>query len=188
MRDLAYLRLLAREYPNVQAASSEIINLMAIRGLPKGTEYFFSDLHGEYEAFVHLLRSASGIIREKISETFGYVISDEERSPWRTLIYYPERGLRAAKRKTGLQRNWQRITIYRLVCICKEVSSKYTRSKVRKKMPPAFAYVIDELIHVDYSDENKKVYYDEIIRSIIDSEMGAEFIEALMQPDPEPDH
>lgn len=78
MRDLAYLRLLAREYPNVQAASSEIINLMAIRGLPKGTEYFFSDLHGEYEAFVHLLRSASGIIREKISETFGYVISDED--------------------------------------------------------------------------------------------------------------
>ena len=78
MRDLAYLRLLAREYPNVQAASSEIINLMAIRGLPKGTEYFFSDLHGEYEAFVHLLRSASGIIREKISETFGYVITDED--------------------------------------------------------------------------------------------------------------
>ena len=99
MRDLAYLRLLAREYPNVQAASSEIINLMAIRGLPKGTEYFFSDLHGEYEAFVHLLRSASGIIREKISETFGYVISDEDEIALANLIYYPERGLRAAKRE-----------------------------------------------------------------------------------------
>ena len=179
MRDLAYLRLLAREYPNVQAASSEIINLMAIRGLPKGTEYFFSDLHGEYEAFVHLLRSASGIIREKISETFGYVISDEDEIALANLIYYPERGLRAAKRENRFTEDWQRITIYRLVCICKEVSSKYTRSKVRKKMPPAFAYVIDELIHVDYSDENKKVYYDEIIRSIIDSEMGAEFIKAL---------
>ena len=179
MRDLAYLRLLAREYPNVQAASSEIINLMAIRGLPKGTEYFFSDLHGEYEAFVHLLRSASGIIREKISETFGYVISDEDEIALANLIYYPERGLRAAKRENRFTEDWQRITIYRLVCICKEVSSKYTRSKVRKKMPPAFAYIIDELIHVDYSDENKKVYYDEIIRSIIDSEMGAEFIEAL---------
>ena len=151
MRDLAYLRLLAREYPNVQAASSEIINLMAIRGLPKGTEYFFSDLHGEYEAFVHLLRSASGIIREKISETFGYVISDEDEIALANLIYYPERGLRAAKRENRFTEDWQRITIYRLVCICKEVSSKYTRSKVRKKMPPAFAYVIDELIHVDYS-------------------------------------
>lgn len=104
MRDLAYLRLLAREYPNVQAASSEIINLMAIRGLPKGTEYFFSDLHGEYEAFVHLLRSASGIIREKISETFGYVISDEDEIALANLIYYPERGLRAAKRENRFHR------------------------------------------------------------------------------------
>ena len=104
MRDLAYLRLLAREYPNVQAASSEIINPMAIRGLPKGTEYFFSDLHGEYEAFVHLLRSASGIIREKISETFGYVISDEDEIALANLIYYPERGCGRRSGKTGLQR------------------------------------------------------------------------------------
>ena len=93
MRDLDYLKLLAKEYPTVKAASSEIINLMAIRGLPKGTEYFFSDLHGEYEAFIHLLRSASGIIREKISETFGYVISDEEEIALANLIYYPERHL-----------------------------------------------------------------------------------------------
>ena len=100
MRDLAYLRLLAREYPNVQAASSEIINLMAIRGLPKGTEYFFSDLHGEYEAFVHLLRSASGIIREKISETFGYVISDEDEIALATR----SGGCGRRSGKTGLQR------------------------------------------------------------------------------------
>lgn len=181
MKDLAYLRLLAKEYPSVKAASSEIINLMAIQGLPKGTEYFFSDLHGEYEAFVHLLKSASGIIREKISETFGYVISDEEEIALANLIYYPERALREVKKAKKFTSDWQRITIYRLVRICKEVSSKYTRSKVRKKMPPAFAYIIDELLHVDYNDENKKVYYDEIIHSIIDIEMGAEFIVALCE-------
>lgn len=179
MRDLAYLKLLAKEYPTVKAASSEIINLMAIRGLPKGTEYFFSDLHGEYEAFVHLLRSASGIIREKISETFGYVISDEEEIALANLIYYPERNLMVARKEGRLNEDWQKVMIYRLVRICKEVSSKYTRSKVRKKMPPDFAYIIDELLHVDYSDENKKIYYDEIIHSIIDIGMGTEFIKAL---------
>ena len=142
MRDLDYLKLLAKEYPTVKAASSEIINLMAIRGLPKGTEYFFSDLHGEYEAFIHLLRSASGIIREKISETFGYVISDEEEIALANLIYYPERNIRRIQKEGKFTEDWQRITIYRLVRICKEVSSKFTRSKVRKKMPPAFAYII----------------------------------------------
>ena len=179
MRDLDYLKLLAKEYPTVKAASSEIINLMAIRGLPKGTEYFFSDLHGEYEAFIHLLRSASGIIREKISETFGYVISDEEEIALANLIYYPERNIRRIQKEGKFTEDWQRITIYRLVRICKEVSSKFTRSKVRKKMPPAFAYIIDELLHVDYNDDNKKVYYDEIIHSIIDIEMGDQFIMAL---------
>ena len=179
MRDLAYLKLLAREYPTVKAASSEIINLMAIRGLPKGTEYFFSDLHGEYEAFIHLLRSASGIIREKISETFGYVISDEEEIALANLIYYPEKNLMLARKEGKLNEDWQKVMIYRLVRICKEASSKYTRSKVRKKMPPDFAYIIDELLHVDYNDENKKVYYDEIIHSIIEIGMGTEFIKAL---------
>ena len=179
MRDLDYLKLLAKEYPTVKAASSEIINLMAIRGLPKGTEYFFSDLHGEYEAFIHLLRSASGIIREKISETFGYVISDDEEIALANLIYYPERNIRRIQKEGKYTEDWQRITIYRLVRICKEVSSKFTRSKVRKKMPPAFAYIIDELLHVDYNDDNKKVYYDEIIHSIIDIGMGDEFIKAL---------
>lgn len=124
-----------KEYPTVKAASSEIINLMAIRGLPKGTEYFFSDLHGEYEAFIHLLRSASGIIREKISETFGYVISDEEEIALANLIYYPERNIRRIQKEGKFTEDWQRITIYRLVRICKEVSSKFTRSKVRKNAP-----------------------------------------------------
>ena len=179
LRNLPLLKLLAKEYPTVKAASSEIINLMAIRGLPKGTEYFFSDLHGEFEAFIHLLRSASGIIREKISETFGYVISDEEEIALANLIYYPERNIRKIQKAGKFTEDWQRITIYRLVRICKEVSSKFTRSKVRKKMPPAFAYIIDELLHVDYNDDNKKVYYDEIIHSIIDIEMGDQFIMAL---------
>lgn len=179
MRDLAYLKLMSREYPTVEAASSEIVNLMAICGLPKGTEYFFSDLHGEYEAFIHLLRSSSGIIREKIKETFGHIVSEEDEIQLANLIYYPDRQIAKLKQEQRYTEDWQRIALYRLVQICKEVSSKYSRSKVRKKMPPEFAYAIDELLHVDYNDDNKKVYYSEIIRSIIDIEMADSFIIAL---------
>lgn len=179
MRDLAYLKLMAREYPTIKAASSEIINLMAICGLPKGTEYFFSDLHGEYEAFIHLLRSSSGIIREKIKETFGHIVSKEDERELAGLIYYPDRMIGQLKHSQNYTEDWQRTAIFRLVQICKEVSSKYTRSKVRKKMPPAFAYIIDELLHVDYNDDNKRVYYNEIIRSIIDINMAESFITAL---------
>ena len=179
MRDLDYLKLLAKEFPTIKAASSEIINLKAICGLPKGTEYFFSDLHGEYEAFIHLLRSASGIIRDKINETFDYLISEEEELALANLIYYPEKGVRAVQKEGRFTEDWQKIMIYRLVRICKDCTSKYTRSKVRKKMPAEFGYIIDELLHVDYSDENKKIYYEEIIHSIIEGGMGAEFIIAL---------
>ena len=178
MRDLAYLKLLAKEYPSLKAASSEIINLIAICGLPKGTEYFFSDLHGEYEAFIYLLRSASGIIREKIRATYGYIIPEEELA---NLIYYPDRNLNKIIQEGRGTEDWQRITVNRLVQICKEVSSKYTRSKVRKKMPREFGYVIDELLHVDYNDENKRVYYEEIIRSIIDTGIADKFIVALCE-------
>ncbi len=176
MRDLDYLKLLAKEFPTVKAASSEIINLKAICGLPKGTEYFFSDLHGEYEAFIHLLRSASGIIREKINETFDLLISEEEELALANLIYYPEKGVQLVKKEGRYSEDWQKITIYRLVRICKQCSSKYTRSKVRKKLPKEFAYIIDELLHVDYNDDNKKVYYEEIIHSVIDGGIGGEFI------------
>lgn len=179
MRDLAYLKLMSREYPTLESASSEIVNLMAICGLPKGTEYFFSDLHGEYEAFIHLLRSSSGIIREKIKETFGHIISEEDEIQLANLIYYPDRQIAKLKQEQNYTEDWQRIALYRLVQICKEVSSKYGRSKVRKKMPPEFAYAIDELLHVDYNDDNKKVYYSEIIRSIIDTQMADSFIIAL---------
>lgn len=179
MRDIAYLKLLAREYPTVQAASSEIINLTAIRGLPKGTEYFFSDLHGEYEAFIHFLRSSSGVIREKIRQTFGYVIPDDEQEELATLIYYPNGAMARLEAAGKASDDWKRITIYRLVQLCKEVSSKYTRSKVRKALPPEFAYVIDELLHVDYTEDNKKVYYSEIVRSIVEVGSADQFIIAL---------
>jgi fructose-1,6-bisphosphatase-3 len=176
MRDLDYLKLLSKEFPTIKAASSEIINLKAICGLPKGTEYFFSDLHGEYDAFIHLLRSASGVIREKINETFDLLISEEEELALANLIYYPKKGVQQAKKEGRFNEDWQKITIYRLVRICKQCASKYTRSKVRKKMPKEFAYIIDELLHVDYNDDNKKVYYEEIIHSIIDGGIGDEFI------------
>lgn len=181
MRELAYLKLLSREYPTIKAASSEIINLTAIRGLPKGTEYFFSDLHGEHEAFIHLLRSSSGIIREKIKDTFGYVIPEEEQVELANLIYYPDQVLNQVGNSGKGTDDWKRINIYRLVQICKEVSSKYTRSKVRKKLPPEFAYIIDELIHVDFNVDNKRVYYSEIIRSIIDIDVADKFIIALCE-------
>ncbi|MDO4279005.1 MAG: fructose-1,6-bisphosphatase [Lachnoclostridium edouardi] len=179
MRDLAYLKLLAREFPSVKMASSEIINLTAILGLPKGTEYFFSDLHGEYEAFVHLLRSASGIIREKINDTFGHIISEDEQMELANLIYYPERFLSKYTHQGKATDEWKKIIIYRLVQICRLVSSKYTRSKVRKKMPKEFAYIIDELLHVDYRDYNKDVYYSEIIHSMIEIDAADKFIVAL---------
>ena len=181
MRDLDYLKLLAKEYPTVRLACSEIINLRAIMGLPKGTEYFFSDLHGEYEAFLHLLKSSSGIIREKIRQTFGYIISEEEQMELANLIYYPDRAMNKMTLAGKNTEDWQKVTIYRLVRICKEVSSKYTRSKVRNKMPLEFTYAIDELLHVDDNDENKKVYYSEIIQTILDVEIADKFIIALCE-------
>ena len=111
MRDLAYLKLLAKEYPNIKAASSEVINLTAIRGLPKGTEYFFSDLHGEYEAFIYLLRSASGIIREKIKESFGHIIPEGEQIELANLIYYPTKNLARIRQEQPNIEDWQKITI-----------------------------------------------------------------------------
>lgn len=179
MENEKYLWLLSKEYPTIKAASSEIINLNAIRRLPKGTEYFFSDLHGESESFLHLLKSASGIIRTKITETFDNTMSEEEQNRLAHLIYYPERALAAITMQKKELEDWNKITIYRLVQMCRTVASKYTRSKVRKKMPKEFAYIIDELLHVDYSDENKKIYYSEIVHSIIENDMAETFIEAL---------
>ena len=176
MRDLAYLKLLSREYPNIRAAASDIINLQAICGLPKGTEYFFSDLHGEHEAFIYLLRSSSGIIREKIRETFGHIISEEDEVRLANLIYYPEKMINQIKQANEYKEDWQKTAVYRLVQICREVSSKYTRSKVRKKMPKEFSGVIDELLYVDNTDDNKTEYYSELINTLIDVRVADSFI------------
>ena len=173
-----YLKLLAKEYPNIESASEEIINLNAILSLPKGTEYFFSDIHGENEAFIHILRSASGIIRTKIDDTFQQSVSEQERSNLASLIYKPEKELLRIKEQEPYFDDWCKITIYRLIKVCKAVSSKYTRSKVRKRIPNGFQYIVEELLHTD-DVENKTHYYNEIINAIIDIDMAEKFIIAI---------
>jgi len=176
--DKRYLRLLAREYPTCEAAASGIINLNAMRSLPKGTEYFFSDLHGEYSAFLQLLRSASGMIRSKIDLIFEKSISSEDREALAVLIYRPEPRIAKLRAAGTLTDEWRRITVYRLILVCDSVSSKYTRSAVREKMPAAFAYILDELLNVT-DDIGKDFYYDEIIASILSTGMAEEFIIAV---------
>ncbi|MEQ2455739.1 fructose-1,6-bisphosphatase [Flavonifractor hominis] len=173
---LHYLKMLARQYPNVQAASTEIINLQAILNLPKGTEHFISDVHGEYEAFLHLLNSASGVVREKVDDLFAATLSKHERDQLATLIYYPREKLEEVERETEDMREWYRITFHRLIEVCRLVSSKYTRSKVRKAMPPEYAYIIDEMLHTHYGDNDKRDYYEKIISTIIDIDRASNFL------------
>ena len=173
---LHYLKMLAKQFPNVQAASTEIINLQAILNLPKGTEHFISDVHGEHEAFQHILNSASGVVREKVEELFGTSMTRAERDQLATLIYYPEEKLEEIERVTEDMREWYRITFHRLIEICCLVSSKYTRSKVRKAMPQEYAYILDELIHTYYEDTDKRDYYENIISTIIDLGRAPNFL------------
>lgn len=177
MIDQLYLELLAREHPNTQAVSAEIINLSAICQLPKGTEYFFSDIHGEADAFEYLLGTASGVIQDKIEGLFQNSLPENERLLLGELIYRPAHVLQQRAKLPG-NREWCRVTIFRLVQVCKTVASKYTRSKVRKKMPPQFAYIMDELLHAD-TEENKEQYYTAIIDAIIGTGTASEFIEEL---------
>ena len=177
--ELRYLKLLAQQYPTVQAASSEIINLQAILNLPKGTEHFISDVHGEYEAFIHILNSCSGVIREKIDDLFASTISKTERDELATLIYYPEEKLELLRQQIPDMNEWYRITLHRLIEVCRFVTSKYTRSKVRKALPKDYAYIIDELIHTNYAEADKRDYYENIISTIIDLEQADGFIEAV---------
>ena len=179
--ELHYLKMLAKQFPNVQAASTEIINLQAILNLPKGTEHFISDVHGEHEAFQHILMSASGVVREKVEELFGTTMPRSERDQLATLIYYPEDKLEEIERITEDMREWYRITFHRLIEVCCLVSSKYTRSKVRKAMPPAYAYIIDELIHTHYEDTDKRDYYENIISTIIDLGRAPNFLIQLCE-------
>ncbi|MDD3570666.1 MAG: fructose-1,6-bisphosphatase [Lachnospiraceae bacterium] len=165
--ELKYMRLLAKKYPDINSASAEIINLQAILNLPKGTEHFVSDVHGEYESFNHVLKNASGVIKNQISAIFGTEMREAEKKSLATLIYYPEQKLdQIAKEETDLE-DWYKITLYRLVTICKVLGSKYSRSKVRKALPKEFAYIIEELLHEDRSDTNKQMYFNEIIETII---------------------
>ena len=176
---MRYLRLLSEQYPTIQAVCTEIINLNAILNLPKGTEHFMSDLHGEEEAFRHIFNNGSGVIREKVDLAFGHTMPEKERAWFATLIYYPAEKIEEIKREGVNMEDWYSITLYRLVEVCKLTASKYTRSKVRKSLPPEFQYIIDELLHTNYDEGNKQGYYQHIISTIIDVRRADEFIIAL---------
>lgn len=178
-RDLHYLRLLAQRYPTIQAASTEIINLSAILNLPKGTEHFISDVHGEYEAFVHVLRNGSGSIRHKIDEEFSNTLMEREKRLLATLIYYPERKMSLIVSKLSDPTDWYRITLFRLIRLCRAIASKYTRSKVRKALPPDFAYILEELLHKQEDEQNKLGYYQSIVDTIIAIDRAPACIVAL---------
>lgn len=177
--DMHYLQLLATSFPNIAAASTEIINLEAILNLPKGTEHFLADLHGESAAFKHVIKNASGNIRRKVSELFAGDIRDKERRELCTLIYYPEEKLELIKAAETDLDDWYHITIHRLVAVCRDVSSKYTRSKVRKSLPEEFAYIIEELLHERTEDIDKAAYVSVIVDSIISTGRADDFICAL---------
>ena len=145
--DLRYLRLLARDFPTVSSVTTEIINLEAILHLPKPTEHFLADLHGEHEAFQHILRNASGNIKRKVNEIFGDSITPEEKKELCTLIYYPEEKLKLVKQSGVDLDEYYAVSLNRLIAVCRDVSSKYTRSKVRKSLPEEYAYIIEELMH-----------------------------------------
>ena len=174
--DERYLHLLSHTYPTVADAASEIINLEAILNLPKGTEHFLADLHGEHEAFIHVLKNASGNIKRKVGEIFGNTIREAEKKELCTLIYYPEQKLELIKAQEEDLDDWYRITIHQLVRVCRDVSSKYTRSKVRKSLPEEFSYIIEELLHERTDDQDKAAYVAVIVDTIISTGRADDFI------------
>lgn len=177
---LTFLKMLSKDFPTIGSVSTEIINLQAILDLPKSTEHYISDLHGENEAVAHILNNASGIIREKINELYTDSSTPEERAELATLIYYPERKLVLLKKKyADTLHEWYHLTLVRLIEVCRVVSSKYTRSKVRKVLPPDFSYIIDELLHADHFAKNKEQYYGRIVETIIDVDRADAFIIAV---------
>lgn len=177
--DVRYLQLLAQSFPSVADASTEIINLQAILNLPKGTEHFLADLHGEYEAFQHVLKNASGNIKRKVGELFGTTLRETEKRELCTLIYYPEQKLELVKTSEKDLDDWYHITIHHLVAVCRDVSSKYTRSKVRKSLPKDFSYIIQELLHERTEDSDKTAYVNVIIDTIINTGRADAFIIAI---------
>lgn len=179
--DLRYLQRLAELYPTIGKASTEIINLQSILNLPKGTEHFMSDLHGEYEAFSHVLRNGSGAVRKKIDDVFGHTLSNSDKRSLATLIYYPREKMELVKKTEEDMENWYKITLYRLIEVCKTTASKYTRSKVRKALPGDYAYVIEELITEKAEVLDKEAYYDSIVDTIIQIGRAENFIIALAE-------
>ena len=177
--DLRYLQLLSHSFPTIADASTEIINLEAILNLPKGTEHFLTDLHGEYEAFQHVLKNASGAVKRKVNEIFGHTLRESEKKELCTLIYYPEEKLQLIKEKEKDLDDWYLITLNQLVKVCQNVSSKYTRSKVRKALPKDFSYIIQELLHEFTIDPNKHAYINVIISTIISTKRSDDFIIAM---------
>ena len=178
---LRYLEQLSEMYPTIGKASTEIINLQSILNLPKGTEHFMSDIHGEYEAFSHVLKNGSGAVQKKIDDVFGHTLSNADKSALATLIYYPREKMELVKKQEADMDNWFKITLYRLIEVCKTVSSKYTRSKVRKALPADYAYVIEELITEKPEVLNKEAYYESIVDTIVELGNTEDFIVALAE-------
>ncbi|PLX22693.1 MAG: class 3 fructose-bisphosphatase [Salinivirgaceae bacterium] len=178
--EVAYYKLLARSYPTIQAASTEIINLSAILNLPKGTEHFMSDIHGEYESFIHIVNNASGVVKRKINDVFGDTISQKDKAELGTLIFYPKDKIKQIRHDIEDElHDWYKVTLFRLVEVCRNASTKYTRSKVRKALPKDFAYVIEELLHEQENAPNKQEYYNGIIDTIIRINRADNFIVAI---------
>ena len=177
--DLRYLRLLARDFPTVSSVTTEIINLEAILHLPKPTEHFLADIHGEHEAFQHILRNASGNIKRKVNELFGDTISEEDKKDLCTLIYYPEEKLKLVRQSGVVLDEFYKTALNRLIVVCRNVSSKYTRSKVRKNLPEEYAYIIEELMHEANDFHNRQAYFNVIVETIIGTRRADHFITAL---------
>ncbi len=177
--NLKYLTLLAKDYPTVQRASSEIISLEAQLKLPKGTEMYMSDLHGEDRAFSHMLNNASGVIREKIDVALAGITTDEQRAIYASLVYYPQQKLAEIKQTERNMEGWYKVTLYRLIDVCRHVASKNTRWAVRSAIPKGYAFIIDELLHAHFEDHNKEAYYNQFISAIIETGTADEFIEAI---------
>ena len=177
--NMRYLQLLSQSFPTVAEASTEIINLQAILNLPKGTEHFLADIHGEYEAFIHVLKNASGNIKRKVNELFGNTLRETEKRELCTLIYYPEQKLELVKHNETDIDDWYHITLHQLVAVCRDVSSKYTRSKVRKSLPADFSYIIQELLHEHTEDHDKTAYVNVIVDTIISTGRADDFIIAI---------
>ena len=176
-----YLGRLSELYPTIAAASTEVINLEAILNLPKGTEHFLTDIHGEYEAFAHVLKNGSGSVRRKVNDVFGNTLSSGDKQTLATLIYYPREKMAQILEHTENREDWYKITLYRLIEVSKQAGSKYTRSKVRKALPPEFAYVIEELMTEKVDVRDKESYYNAIVQTIIRLGRAEEFIVALCE-------